>query len=174
LGSLSLTGCTPDPAPRASPTSVPTDAPVFASDEEALAAATEAYAAYLAAIDAVLADSGNDMSELADVAAGEALRAETDSASLYFSNGYRSIGTTSFDSLKLQSIDDDGRGSAVVNAYLCSDVTGVDVVNTADVSVVPDDRVDRFPIQVSLHNSRVASKDLVITSSESWTGKNYC
>ena len=174
LGALSLTGCAPEPAPRASETTAPTDAPVFASDEQALAAATEAYAAYLVIIDTLLADGGRDTSGLADVTSEKALKAETDSASLYLDRGYRSVGSTSFDSMQLQSIEDDGRGRTVVSAYLCSDVTGVDVVDSAGASVVADDRLDRFPLQVTFQNSKVASKDLLISSSASWTGKNYC
>ncbi|TFB64604.1 hypothetical protein E3N86_02940 [Cryobacterium sp. Hz7] len=177
LGTLALTGCTPEPvpqAPQASETTAPTDAPVFASDEEALAAATEAYAAYLAVIDMVLADGGKDTSQLVDVTAEEALRAETDSANLYTDNGYRSVGSTAFDSVQLQSIKDDGRGHTAVTAYLCSDVTRVDVVDSTGASVVPNDRVDRFPLTITFQNSSAASNDLTITSSESWSGKNYC
>lgn len=174
LAVLSLAGCAPEPAPPASDTTAPTDVPVFASDEEALAAATEAYAAYLAVIDTVLANGGKDTSGLVDVTGNEALGAETDSANLYSARGFRSVGSTSFDSVQLQSVDDDGRGSIVVSAYLCSDVTKVDVVDSAGASVVPADRVDRFPLQVTFQNKRAASKELLITSSESWTGKNYC
>ena len=51
---LGMGGCvapTPDPTPSTS--AAPSASPLFNSDEEALAAATEAYAAYLAASNAV-------------------------------------------------------------------------------------------------------------------------
>ena len=174
LGTLALSGCASEPAPRVSESTAPTDAPVFASDAEALAAATEAYAAYLRVIDTVLGDGGSDSARLAAVTSDEALRAETKAASFYSDQGYRSVGSTSFDSLQLQFVEDDGQGSTILSAYLCSDVAGVDVVDSAGASVVPADRVDRFPLQVRFQNLRVASKALLITSSDSWTGKNFC
>ena len=57
LLALVLAGCAPDvPAIQVPPT--PTVTPLFASDEEALAAAEEAYAAYLAMSDEITSDGG--------------------------------------------------------------------------------------------------------------------
>ncbi len=52
-----ISGCLPTPT-NVIPTAVPTGTPVFASEEEALAAAIEAYEAYLAVSDAILPDGG--------------------------------------------------------------------------------------------------------------------
>ncbi len=54
---LVLTGCTPGDEVVV-PDPEPTVEPMFATDEEALAAAEEAYGAYLAASDASLAGGG--------------------------------------------------------------------------------------------------------------------
>src|SRR5690606_919779 len=63
LITLVLAGCTqPDPMPTPPPT--PSAAPVFASDEEALAAAEEAYGKYLETVDAILADGGSNAERL--------------------------------------------------------------------------------------------------------------
>jgi hypothetical protein len=168
-----LTGCAPQPAPAPAASAAATDPPVFASDAEALAAATKAYASYLAAIDAMLAQGGGDVSTLADVASGDALEAETKTAEMYAGRGYRSLGITAFDSLRMQTIDD-REGKATLSAYLCSDVSAVDVVNDAGVSVVPADRVDRFPLQVTFESTLSNSERLLISSSESWAGTNFC
>ena len=173
VATFALAGCVSAPTPTPS-TSAATDAPVFASDEEALAAATEAYSAYLAAIDTVLAQGGGDTSKLADVASGEALVAETKTAEMYAERGYRSLGSTIFDSLKLQAIDGDGDGRTLVSTYLCSDVSAVDVLDLTGASIVPSDRVDRFPLQITFKNSEVNSTRLLISSSETWTGSNFC
>ncbi len=57
LAVLLLSGCLP-PQTTVTPTPEATAAPVFASDEEALAAATAAYAAYLAMSDQIFAEGG--------------------------------------------------------------------------------------------------------------------
>jgi len=174
LAALALAGCAPAPAP-APPTSAPaTEAPVFKSDAEALAAATKAYAAYLKAIDAILAHGGADVSKLANVASGDALAAETKTAGMYVERKYRSRGTSEFDTLQLQTMEDRRDGRTSVSAYLCSDVSAVDVVDQAGKSVVPPERVDRFPLQVTFENSKAHSTRLLISSSETWTGTNFC
>ena len=75
--SLMLGGCVPS-APAASPTPEPSSTPVFASEEEALAAAEEAYAAYLAVIDEIHADGGAGVERLEVVATPEVTNNEAD------------------------------------------------------------------------------------------------
>ncbi|TFD77674.1 hypothetical protein [Cryobacterium fucosi] len=172
IGTLALSGCSP-PAPRAT-SATATDAPVFASDAEALAAATEAYTAYLRAIDTVLANSGKDVGWLSDVAVGEALRAETTTARTYSEKKYRSVGSTTYDTVQIQAISDYGNGKVRITTYLCSDLSNVDVVDEGGTSVVIADRVDRFPLQVDFENSNASSRDLRVSSSVTWTGANFC
>jgi hypothetical protein len=175
LATLLLAGCgsTPIPPPTPAPT---TSAPVIASEDEALAAATEAYAAYLGVIDVVLADGGSDPSVLADVASGDALGAEEETANMYAERGYKSVGTTSFDSLSIQSLDNSNAKRTVsMIVYVCVDVTDVDVLNSDGVSVVPPGRVSRYPLLVALTTTSDAQPNrLLISSSETWTGTNFC
>ncbi|WP_179954734.1 hypothetical protein [Cryobacterium shii] len=173
LGGPALAGCAPTPTPKPSATAT-TDAPVFASDADALAAATEAYAAYLGVTDAVLSAGGGDAAQLAAVAVGDALTAEINTAGMYAERKYRSIGSSQFDSVQIQSLDDDGQGSATVTAYLCSDISAVDVVDEAGVSVVPVDRGARFPLEITFRNSRAHSSQLLVASSEIWAGTDFC
>jgi hypothetical protein len=174
LGTLALAGCAPQSAPPPPSATATTDAPVFATDAEALAAATEAYAAYLAAIDSVLANGGHEVTRLSDVAVGEALSAEVRTARDYSEKDYRSVGLTSYDSVQIQAITDDGTGNVRVSAYLCSDLSNVDVVDQKGRSIVPTDRVDRFPLQVAFENSVASSPGLKISSSVTWAGANFC
>ncbi|GAA3872004.1 hypothetical protein GCM10022381_13830 [Leifsonia kafniensis] len=169
---LVVSGCASAPAPV--PSETPTAAaPVFASDEEALAAATEAYAAYQVMIDQALAADEIDTTRFGDVLTGDALRSELETADMYTTRGYRSIGTSKFDSLRIQSIDLNSRVPGM-STYLCSDVSDVDVVNYKGESVVPTTRADRFPIVVEFLPSDPTSKRLLVSSSESWAGKNFC
>ncbi|MDJ0323106.1 hypothetical protein QMG61_04930 [Cryobacterium sp. PH31-AA6] len=174
VGMLALAGCAPQPAPPSPSATTAMDAPVFASDAEALAAATAAYAAYLQTIDAVLANGGREVSPLSDVAVGDALSAEVGTAQNYAEKEYRSVGSTTFDSVQIQAITDDGSGNVLVSTYLCSDLSNVDVLEKGGTSIVPADRVDRFPLQVVFQNSQVASPGLKISSSVTWTGTNFC
>ena len=59
LGAALLAGCLPTDPPVTPPPTSDLE-PVFASDEEALAAAEEAYGAYLAAADEILSSGGAD------------------------------------------------------------------------------------------------------------------
>ena len=66
LAAFMLSGCASTPVPT--PTSAtPTVAPVFATEEEALAAATEAYAAYQELIDRIFSEGGKAPSRIAAV-----------------------------------------------------------------------------------------------------------
>ena len=172
VSALVLSGCASAPAPI--PSGTPTEAaPLFASDEEALAAATEAYAAYLEVIDQVLAAPEIDTTRFSEVLTGEALESELESANMYIERGYRSIGISSFDSLTIQSINSDP-GSSSVSTYLCSDVSEVDVVDGEGASIVPATRADRFPLVVEFRPSDLTASGLLISSSESWAGTNFC
>src|SRR4051812_14875779 len=69
---LALAGCVPSEPPVTSPPT--SDAqPVFASDEEALAAAEEAYGAYIAMVDEILRNGGDDGDRLAPLVSPELL-----------------------------------------------------------------------------------------------------
>jgi hypothetical protein len=156
------------------PLQTSSEPPVFATDEDALAAATEAYAAYLSVVDRVLEAGGKGAEQLASVATGDALAAEIEAASEYGGHGYRSKGRSQFDSVKLQSVDVQDDGTFEMTAYLCADATGVDVIDSAGVSIVPANRADRFPLQVGFQSSNLVKGPLRVSTSESWSGQNFC
>jgi hypothetical protein len=170
LGTLALVGCgsTPAPVPHSASAS---EAPVFASDEEALAAATAAYAAYLATSDAVGSEGGADPDRYEDVASGDALANALRSAEQFREAGARSIGPTSFTVYKLQSWDGGERQSAVVTVYICDDVSAVDVQGSDGKSLVAPDRPNRTPFEIQVavgdSQSRLQSKNV-------WMGSNFC
>ncbi|MCY7289278.1 MAG: hypothetical protein LH624_13780 [Cryobacterium sp.] len=174
LGALSLAGCAPAPAPQASETNGPTEAPVFASDEEALAAATEAYAAYLAAGDAAQ-ESGTSSRELfLSLSSGEAHEQDLAVGASFAEKGWKQIGSTSFDSMAIQSAEINADENWEVNAYVCLDVTNTDIVDSSGTSVSKSDRTLRLPLIVAFVGTDRSGDYLQITESRVWSGSNFC
>jgi hypothetical protein len=162
---LSAAGCTQPPtAPSPSPT--PSATPLFESDAAALAAAEEAYAAYLAVTDQVFAEGGTGLERLDTVAAGALLEADRTGLLEAAAAGYRSTGTTTFSATSLQRFGTDSEGMAELVVYLCEDVSDVDVLDGSGNSVVSVDRPDQVRYQVSFSSSR--DKTLVVSNKEVW------
>ena len=169
LITFGASGCfAPTETPESSASATPSASPLFASDEEALAAATEAYAAYLAAIDRSGQGGWLDSSELKAMETEEAFFKDVATAKRFSSAGYKQIGSSSFDSMELQRLD-----SSTVTTYLCLDVTEVDVIDPSGVSIVDESQPRRLPLEVSFTPSDESST-LLIEGSEIWSGENFC
>jgi len=149
VAALSVSGCAP-PSPAKPPTSSPSSTALFASDEEALAAAEEAYAEYVSVTDQVFQEGGQGVERLAAVARGRQLTEDEAGFEDVSKSGYRSTGHTEFDSTKLQRNSMTKSGVAEVVVYLCQDISSVDVVDTAGNSVVLESRPDRIRYEVTL------------------------
>lgn len=175
-GALIVSGCvsgcasTPDPVPSETST---TAAPVFASDEEALAAATEAYAAYLAANEMAWSDDASRHVYL-ELSTSDAHDADLDAFDRFDDKGWRKIGSAGFDSMRVQSVNPDGNDRFEIRTYLCLDVRGTDVVDLNGKSVVKLDRPQRLPLVVAFVTKAPRSRDLLISESKSWAGTNFC
>jgi len=165
-------GCTaaPTPAPRSA---TPTVASIFASDEEALAAATEAYANYLRVHDAFWADDGSSEDEYLSLSIGSARDGDIQSIKKWRANGWHAVGITTFDSMRIQSRAIDG-GSEQIRTYLCLDVTQGDVLDSQGASVAKSDRPLRLPMEVEFEAAFSIPADLKIARSEVWSGENFC
>lgn len=162
------------PVTPTTPVVVQTAAPIFASDEEALAAATEAYLKYAAVLDDILSDGGAESERLEKVATGHALAADRADIAEYASHKYAMVGRTQVDSVSLQSVAAHGTDDSVqVNLYVCEDVSDVDLVDGSGESIVRPDRVPRTPFQVVLSKS-AASAPMLVTQRDLWTGLNFC
>jgi hypothetical protein len=167
---LAVTGCVATPG-GTKPTPSPSATPLFHSDEEALAAAEEAYAAYVSVTDAIFAEGGVGLDRLETVAAGEQLEADKTGFAEIAKSGYRSIGSTSFSDVSIQSVSADSRARETeVRVYLCEDVSAVQVLDASGVSVVAPGRPDRVRYEVSLKNGTNAASRLLVTDREVWAG----
>ena len=169
---LVLTGCVGSPAPTPSPTSTEA-APIFASDEAALAAAEQAYAAQLALVDELSHAGGETTDRLEEIATPD--YASGISASLERLNeaGMHTTGTTKYDHFDLmEQFEVDG--VAHVSAYVCLDVGDTRVIDAVGADVTPADRRVRAPLQVSLESRADRANHLVVAGAEPWSGDDFC
>ena len=170
---LGAAGCTAAPKP-APPSPTPTIAPIFASDEEALAAATEAYANYLSTYDAIWTEGGPSMDDYLSLSTGAAYEGDLAAMTAWQSKGWKAVGRTTFDSVQLQSVWQSDSGSWHVRTYLCADASGGDVIDAAGQSVAKTERPLRLPLEVEFVTDSAESPDLKISESKVWSGTNFC
>jgi hypothetical protein len=168
---FSVTGCAsaPKPAPTSSS---PTAAPVFASDEEALAAATEAYANYQEMADAIDSEGGQAPERITPFVSERFLPEALHQSDGFRDSNARSVGSTTFVVDAPQHMSYSDPKNTVVSLYICDDVTAVDVVDESGNSLVSDTRVAVTPFAVSFVLS--TSRKLVVDSRDVWEGDNFC
>ena len=170
---LVLVGCVPT-TPPASPSPRPSTTPVFATEAEALAAATKAYAAYVRVSDEILADGGNNPERIKKVASGEALDGALAGYSDFRQRGLHSEGDSKIDRVSLQKFSPDSvSGKHLVTIYACLDVEGVNVFDQTGTSVVSPQRPSRQPFQVSA-DWRESKQQLFVSSRNPWSGGGIC
>jgi hypothetical protein len=167
---LLLGGCVPAP-PAETPAPTPGPTPVFASEEEALAAAEEAYAAYQAATDSITQAGGLDGSPLRSLVTEEQYARELEGLESFAATGWHTSGNSTFDSMSIQSYEDSTL--ALITVYVCSDVTGVRLIDGSGVDVTPLTRSNRLPLVVSFESS-VDRSSLLVAESDVWDGGDVC
>jgi hypothetical protein len=170
LSIAALASCA-NPRPGEMPVPAPSVTPVFASEEEALAAAGDAYQRYLDVSNAIAQAGWVDTSGFDAVERGEALANEIETVAKYQRAGWRLLGASRFDTLSLQQVDDAGRGQVVIVVYLCLDVSETDVVDVNGTSVISSARPDRQALEVEFDDQ---GGDLKIARSDAWAGAGYC
>lgn len=147
-GVLLLAGCMGgEPIPTLPPT--PSTTPVFASEEEALAAAEAAYAAYLEMSNLISSEGGVEPERIAPFVTEERLQVELRGFETLRGLGYRILGPASFEVLGTQRVEQSIDEIEVV-FYVCWDGSLSRVVDASGVDVTPSDRVDRTTLEVVL------------------------
>ncbi|MEO6114997.1 MAG: hypothetical protein ABIP33_01325, partial [Pseudolysinimonas sp.] len=134
--------------------------------------AEKAYAAYLKVSDQLAQGGWKNVDSIVPYVRGAALSNDLKTAETLSSESLRQIGSSAFDSTKLQSLDDRHDGKAVVTVYLCLDVSGVDVVAPDGTSIVPSSRQSRVPLEVDVDNLR--SNSFKVSRSDAWSGTDFC
>lgn len=157
-----LAACGPDPvAPPSAPVPEPSATAPFADDAEALAAAEEAYAAYLAMSDLISAEGGANPERIAPFVTEEQLTRELESIERFAATGNRFVGSAVVSSWELQFFD-----PPTLVAYACYDVSATRVIDKNGVDVTPSDRPNRATLEVSFETR---GAELVIAGSELWS-----
>jgi len=172
---LALTGCIGAPAPSSVPTSVPSSSPepIFASDEEALAAAEAAYREYLATIDTIAAEGFASFDALNSAVTPDHRGEVIASLESLRTAGLTPVGATTFDSASLVETVQT-QDIADVSLYLCLDVSGVRVMDRSGADVTSSERDDRSPMQVQFESAAVGDPRLLVASEEPWNGDDFC
>ena len=166
---LALVGCSsPTVIPPAAPPS--DEAPLFATDEEALAAATAAYEEFLAALDSKLQDPPAEDIDLGDFASSQALDEATESVDRFVTQGLRITDARAVIATELQMFSELSAGVEVV-IYACESVEGVDLLNTDGESLVEEGRPDLSGWEAAvIFNGESVSVD----SRNQWAGEGVC
>ncbi|MET3768600.1 hypothetical protein ABIB15_001282 [Marisediminicola sp. UYEF4] len=168
LAVLAVSGCFAA-APVEPPAPAVSASPVFASEEEALAAATEAYAAYLDLGSQVAHEGGVQPERMAEVSTGNAYEQELEVFAAIRGDSLRGVGEQTFDTVRVQSYD---KATGDVTVYLCLDTSGTKLVDSGGASTATEERTTRFPLEVALTLGDEGS--LLLTESQSWSGSNFC
>ncbi|TFD45662.1 hypothetical protein E3T55_18565 [Cryobacterium frigoriphilum] len=170
-----VTGCAASAEPPPQPTPTRTViSPLFASNEEALAAATAAYAAYLETSDLILSEGGAEPERIRLVASRTFADIEISGYDKVRAQGLHTIGTSGFDSVTMQQVDEKARdGVGIVVAYLCLDVSQTDVLYANGASAVSAARPDRIPFEVTFDRSSSANS-LIVAKQTVWSRGGVC
>lgn len=131
-------------APEADPTPIPTKTAAFATDEEAFAAAEETYRAYISDLNETDLRNDDTFEPVYSWLAASALSSERENLSYYHAEQLTRVGETAFDSFAPVS-----RSANGIVANLCLDVSGVDLLDVHNQSVLPEDRVNRRALKVT-------------------------
>ena len=169
---VALSGCAGAPAPTPAPTPPASAHPIFASDEEALAAAEAAYESFLSTSVAVTNDGGVNADRLKDVATGQALEDEAAAAARFLEEGWRTSGSIGFRVSHVQSVSVPQGDEAMVSIYVCDDLRNLDMVDGAGASLVVEGRVVDVPYTVVVTGRD--SLRLKVVEKALWTRDNFC
>jgi hypothetical protein len=168
-GILLLAGCGGgDPIPTLPPT--PSSTPIFASEEDALAAAEAAYAAYLEMSDLIASEGGAEPDRIASFVTEDRLVDELRGFSTLKEAGLRISGTATFDVIDLQRYDVLGSDVEIV-FYACVDLAKSRVIDQEGNDVTPPDREDLLVLEIVLQTVD-GELPLRVASDDQWPGES--
>lgn len=168
---LLLTACAPAPAtetPSSTSPSATAEEPVFASEEEALAAADAVIQEYWEVTDVVYQAGGQGVELLAPLVTDARMESEEVGVEIFQRGEFRQIGDHTAGGTKLQRMYESD-GSTYVVVTTCVDYSNVQATNPAGEWAVRKSQADRFIHQVTLVAAGTAEwPGLRLEDSEPW------
>jgi hypothetical protein len=167
-----LSGCstTPPASPTASPSNSP-DKPVFASDEEALAAAEAALEEYVSATDAVFQEAGDGVDVVKPLVTEDWFTELQASATEFRRQSWRQAGATSYEIQGLQDTSERA-GVRYLVLYACVDYSKFHVLNAEGAALDRVGEADRTILEVSLQSDKRAPQPTFLVGEvEAWPEK---
>jgi hypothetical protein len=158
LIAVALTGCAP-PSEQARASATPT--PIFATDADALAAATKAYARYLTVTEEVMRGGKSYKKELTQVASGTELSTDLSGVQSWKAAKSHLKGSASFADATLVRLKSSPNRSEIT-IRLCEDISSVEVTGPDGASLVRADRRASTRYEVKLVSDR-NSRQLKVT-----------
>lgn len=164
-----LVGCTSG-APKPTRTPTASQTPLFASDEAALKAATDAYAAYLKMSDTIAHDGGKDPDRIKPYVTAAWAKKEIAAFDKFAGRGLHQVGNSKFDHVSLQAYQ-----NGAVSIYVCSDVSMTRILDSNGKDVVPTNRRERFPLTATFVGASASQGNtLALEKYEPWSGQDFC
>jgi hypothetical protein len=146
---------------------------MFASDDEALAAAELAYRNYIAVSDEIARDGGKSPERIHEFVTADLYLQAVEEFSYFSNHGVRASGQTSFDSFRIQSVEViDGRQH--IRAYVCLDVSNNRLLDSFATDVTPADRPSRVPLEILFLVAPSKENSVLLATSDVWSGTNFC
>lgn len=171
---MSLAACAPGGRePMPSPTAAQTDEPIFASDEEALAAAVAAYEAYSAASAVVGNEGGEGVERLQDTVAPDLYEQLVEEFTALRDANLRIVGEPAISDGSLAERSET-QSIASVSAYFCRDVSPTAVVDASGTDVTPTSRDVIQPVLAHFVSKTESSQSLIVESMERWSDASFC
>lgn len=166
LAVATATACTPVPAPTPTPT------PVFATEEEAFAAAEETYRAYVDALNQVNLADPKTFEEVYQWTTGEANAQDRVIFSRLHAEGVTIGGKSLVD--RFTAISTDVSSDVLVAAVACLDVSSVTLVSANGESTVDPSRPKVQTLEVEAVSSGVSQTGMLISSIAGYAGQSPC
>lgn len=170
---LLLSACV-QPAPVVTPAAASSSKPLFASDEDALAAATKAYAAYLQMSDLIAQEGGVNPERLAPLVTSKWLKDQVAVFGKMEKSGNRQVGSTGFKVDRLQQVSEPSAGEVTVVIYVCADLSATRIFNRSNTEVTSDGVQRVVPFVETFVASSRDEGSLLVSEDTVWTGKNFC
>jgi hypothetical protein len=147
---------------------------VFASAEDALAAAREAYDGYLAATDAMIRDGGRSPERISAWVTPNHYAIDVEIAKGWATSGLHRSGGRKVTAFELESVAEDGNGTVEVNVNVCVDISGTRQLDSSGRDITEQQRTVLFPHEAQFVNLHPGDSRLVVANGQYWSGDDFC